>query len=192
LGIVHKEEMVQICETQRLVIRTLSLNDVPELTKILSDPDVMKYSIRGVCDEAATRRFIDWCLKCYLSHRIGPWALIEKGSDKLVGFCGVSPEEVNGVEEIGLGYRLAKQYWGMGLATEAVQAVLRVAFSQKQFASVVAVIEPDNGASLKVAEKAGFRQFDTIEFYARPVRLYRLTLQQWCSLHCTIANSPSA
>ncbi|MGO2008772.1 GNAT family N-acetyltransferase [Vreelandella alkaliphila] len=184
--------MVQICETERLVIRTLSLNDVPELTKILSDPDVMKHSIRGVCDEAATRRFIDWCLECYASHRIGPWALVEKGTDKLVGFCGVSPEEVNGVEEIGLGYRLAKQYWGMGLATEAVQAVLSVAFSQKQLASVVAVIEPDNGASLKVAEKAEFSQFDTIEFYARPVRLYRLTLQQWCSLHCNIANSTSA
>lgn len=102
---------MQICETERLVIRTLSLNDVPELTKILSDPDVMKHSIRGVCDEAATRRFIDWCLECYASHRIGPWALVEKGTDKLVGFCGVSPEEVNGVEEIGLGYRLAKRYW---------------------------------------------------------------------------------
>ncbi|AYF35392.1 GNAT family N-acetyltransferase [Vreelandella alkaliphila] len=183
--------MVQICETERLVIRTLSLNDVPELTKILSDPDVMKHSIRGVCDEAATRRFIDWCLECYASHRIGPWALVEKGADKLVGFCGVSPEEVNGVEEIGLGYRLAKQYWGMGLATEAVQAVLSVAFSQKQLASVVVIIEPDNGASLKVAEKAGFSQFDTIEFHGRPVRLYRLAPQQWYALQSNAVNAAS-
>lgn len=182
---------MQICETERLVIRTLSLNDVPELTKILSDPDVMKHSIRGVCDEAATRRFIDWCLECYISHSVGPWALIEKGTDKLVGFCGVSPEEVNSVEEIGLGYRLAKQYWGMGLATEAVQAVLSVAFSQKQLASVVVIIEPDNGASLKVAEKAGFSQFDTIEFHGRPVRLYRLAPQQWYALQSNAVNAAS-
>ncbi|MFS8152151.1 GNAT family N-acetyltransferase [Vreelandella titanicae] len=169
--------MVQICETERLCIRTLSLDDVPELTNILSDPEVMKYSIRGVCDETATRRFIEWCLESYASHRIGPWALVEKGSDGLVGFCGVSPEEVNGVEEMGLGYRLAKRYWGQGLASEAVQAVLHNAFNQKQLSSVVVIIEPENVASLKVAEKAGFSEFDILEFYGRPVRQYRLTQQ---------------
>lgn len=173
---------MQICETQRLCIRTLSLDDVPELTNILSDPEVMKYSIRGVCDETATRRFIEWCLECYASHSIGPWALVEKGSGKLVGFCGVSPEEVNGVEEMGLGYRLAKRYWGQGLASESVQAVLHKAFNQKQLSSVVVIIEPENGASLKVAEKAGFSAFENLEFHGRPVRLYRLTLQQWHAL----------
>lgn len=173
---------MQIYETERLCIRTLSLDDVPELTNILSDPEVMKYSIRGVCDETATRRFIEWCLECYASHRIGPWALVEKGSGKLVGFCGVSPEEVNGVEELGLGYRLAKQYWGQGLASEAVQAVLHNALNQKQLSSVIVIIEPENGASLKVAERAGFSAFDNIEFHGRQVRLYRLTLQQWHAL----------
>ncbi|MDQ7729842.1 GNAT family N-acetyltransferase [Halomonas sp. SpR8] len=179
MNIINKEEMVQTCETERLFIRTLSLDDVPELTTILSDPEVMKYSIRGVCDEAATRRFIEWCLKSYASHSIGPLALVEKVSGKLIGFCGVGTEEVNGVEEIGLGYRLAKQYWSKGLASEAVQAVLNDAFSQKQLSSVVAIIEPENIASLKVAEKAGFATFNTLEFHGRPVRLYRLTSQQW-------------
>ncbi|WP_340146565.1 GNAT family N-acetyltransferase [Halomonas sp. PA16-9] len=126
---------MQICETERLVIRTLSLDDVPELTNILSDPEVMKYSIRGVCDETATRRFIEWCLERYAAHSIGPWALVEKDSGNLVGFCGISPEEVNGVEEMGLGYRLAKRYWGQGLASESVQAVLHNALNQKQLSS---------------------------------------------------------
>lgn len=182
---------MQICETERLVIRTLSLNDVPELTNILSDPEVMKYSIRGVCDEAATRRFIDWCLECYASHRIGPWALVEKASGKLIGFCGVSPEEVNGVEEIGLGYRLAKQYWNKGFASEAVQAVLNDALSQKQLSSVVVIIEAENVASLKVAAKAGFYTFDTLEFHGRSVRLYRLTLSQWYASQNNAANTAS-
>ncbi|SNY95769.1 GNAT family N-acetyltransferase [Halomonas sp. hl-4] len=171
-----------MCETERLFIRTLSLDDVPELTAILSDPEVMKYSIRGVCDEAATRRFIEWCLEIYAAHSIGPWALVEKVSGKLVGFCGVSPEKVNDVEESGLGYRLAKQYWSKGLASEAVQAVLHVAFNQKQLSSVVVIIEPENIGSLKVAEKAGFSTFDTMEFHGRLVRLYRLTSKQWSAL----------
>lgn len=86
---------MQICETERLVIRKLSLYVVPELPNILSDPEVMKYSIRGICDEAAIRRFIEWCLESYAFHSIGPWALAEKEAGKLVGFCGGSPKEVN-------------------------------------------------------------------------------------------------
>lgn len=183
---------MQICETERLFIRTLSLDDVSELTTILSDPEVMKYSIRGVCDEAATRRFIEWCLESYATHSIGPWALVEKGSGKLVGFCGVSPEEVNGVEEIGLGYRLAKRYWGKGLASEAVQAVLHDTFNQKQLSSVVAIIEPENVASLKVAAKAGFSTFGIHDFHGRPVRLYRLNQHQWDAFHTNGMNATIA
>ncbi len=56
---------MHICEADRLILRRLSLDDVPALAKILSDPDVMKYSVRGVCDEAATHQFIEWCLACY-------------------------------------------------------------------------------------------------------------------------------
>lgn len=165
---------MQICETERLAIRTLSLNDVPELTEILSDPEVMKYSVRGVCDEAVTRQFIEWCMACYQSHGVGPWALVDKKDYALVGFCGVGPEMVDGVEEINLGYRLATRYWNQGLASEAAKAVLSYAFHQKQLDSLVVIIEPEHVASLKVAEKAGFDTFEVIEFHGRPVRLYRL------------------
>lgn len=57
---MHREEMVQICETERLLIRRLSLGDVPALTEILSDPEVMKHSVRVVCDEVATRERFIW------------------------------------------------------------------------------------------------------------------------------------
>ncbi len=70
---MHREAMVQICETERLIVRRLSLEDVPALTEILSDPEVMKHSVRGLCDEAGTRKFIAWCLACYESHGLGPW-----------------------------------------------------------------------------------------------------------------------
>ena len=49
---------MQVCETERLVIQRLSLKDVPELTEILSDPEVMKHSVRGVCDESSIRKFV--------------------------------------------------------------------------------------------------------------------------------------
>lgn len=170
---------MQICETERLIIRRLSLDDVPALAEILSDPEVMKHSVRGVCDEAATRNFIEWCLACYESNGVGPWALIDKQGFELVGFCGVGPEKVADAKEINLGYRLARRYWNKGLATEAARAALDFAFGKKQFQSVVAIIEPEHVASLKVAEKAGFSSFEALDFYGRSVRLYRLTSEQW-------------
>ncbi|MBW2942758.1 GNAT family N-acetyltransferase [Zhongshania aquimaris] len=173
---------MQIAKTARLILRHLSLEDVPALTDILSDPEVMKYSINGVCDEAATREFIEWCLSCYESHGVGPWALIDKKSSELIGFCSAGPEMVADIEEINLGYRIAKRYWNKGLASESATAVLNYVFGEHKFTSVVVIIEPAHVASLKVAEKIGFSNYDVLEFHSRPVRLYRLTSKQWKTL----------
>jgi [ribosomal protein S5]-alanine N-acetyltransferase len=177
--------MEPIYETARTLTRPLSSADVPALTGILSDPEVMKHSVRGVCDEEATRRFIEWCVGCYESHSVGPWALIEKDTSTLIGFCGVSPERVGEVEEISLGYRLARRYWGRGLATESVRGALTFAFSARACDSVVAIIEPEHVASLRVAEKSGFRKFQELVFHGRMARLYRLTHDDWTQSHNT-------
>jgi len=160
-------------ETPRLIVRALSEQDLPELAAMLADPAVMEYSVRGVCDEQATRRFYDWCRSSYEAHGFGPWALEEKARGQLAGFCGISPEQVEGQEEINLGYRLASRFWHQGLATEAVQGVLDYALTRLGLESVVVIIEPEHGASLHVAEKAGFSDYHETEFHGRRVRVYR-------------------
>jgi ribosomal-protein-alanine N-acetyltransferase len=166
-------------ETPRLWLRPLSTADVPALSAMLADPEVMRHSLRGVCDEMATRVFLDWCFDCYIKHRTGPLALVDKRSGDFVGFCGVSPERVKGAIELNLGYRLAKPYRGLGLATEAALATLAHAFDERRFDSVVAIVEPTHLASLRVTEKAGFSHFKALEFHKRPVRLYRMQRAQW-------------
>jgi len=160
-------------------VRPFRLDDVSELASILSDADVMKYSVRGVCDESETRVFIEWCMSCYVSHDVGPWALVHKEDLNLIGFCGIYTENIDGVEELSLGYRLAKQYWGKGLASESVKGVLQYAFDIKALKSVVVIIEPENVASLRVAEKAGFTIYNVIDYHSKKVRLYRLNQEQW-------------
>lgn len=173
---------MQPFETDRLLVRPLTQNDLPALAEMLGDPEVMKYSVRGVCDKAETRSFIDWCLECYSSHGMGPWGLVDKNSGDLLGFCGMGPETVAGIEEINLGYRLATKYWNRGFATEAVEAVLAYAFGHKLAASVVVIIEPEHLASVRVCEKAGFGHYTSLEFHHRPVRVYRMTAQEWSEL----------
>ncbi|WP_286237263.1 GNAT family N-acetyltransferase [Neptuniibacter halophilus] len=169
-------------ETERLVARQLSHQDVPVLTKMLSDPEVMKFSVRGVCNDDATRQFVDWCLECYASQGIGPWAICKKESGHLIGFCGVGPELVDDVEEINLGYRLARKFWHQGYATEAVKGVLQYAFDQKHCRSVIVIIEPEHTASVRVTEKVGFADYTHQAFHGRSVRAYRMTRNDW-SLH---------
>ena len=177
---------MKLFETKRLLVRQLSQQDTPELTEILSDPEVMKYSIGGVCDECATRKFVDWCIECYSSKGVGPWALIEKEACSLVGFCGVSPELVGGVEEMNLGYRLATKFWNRGLATEAVRSVLKYCFDWRSLQSVVAIIEPGHTASFHVVEKAGLKQYTNLDFHGRQVRLYRITSQAWYAINGSV------
>ncbi|WP_111415564.1 GNAT family N-acetyltransferase [Billgrantia lactosivorans] len=166
-------------ETPRLRLRPLCTGDLPALAAMLADPEVMRHSLRGVCDEMATRIFLDWCFDCYIKHRTGPLALVDRHGDHFVGFCGVSPETIKGTTELNLGYRLARQYWGKGLATEASLAALGHAFGDRRFDSVVAIVESAHAASMRVVEKVGFGCFEALEFHKRPVRLYRMQREQW-------------
>jgi RimJ/RimL family protein N-acetyltransferase len=166
-------------ETDRLYGREISAEDGTRLTEILSDSEVMKYSVQGVCDEQSTRKFIAWCISCYSDLGIGSWALIEKRTGRLAGFCGVSPDLVDGAELMNLGYRLAKEYWNQGLATEAVNGVLDYIFGENLIDSLVVIIEPEHVTSLRVAEKVGFSEYSNRKFHGRKVRLYRLSAQDW-------------
>lgn len=158
-----------------MLIRTLSADDVPALAILLADPAVMRYSIRGVLTTEQTAGFVAWCIGLYHQHGYGPWALIEKGSARFIGFCGLNLESIEGVEEIHVGYRLARPFWGRGLATEAVQAVLRLGFQELALPAISAIVEPQNIASVRVLEKSGFSLFEDQTFHERSVRIYR----QW-------------
>ncbi|UYG04922.1 GNAT family N-acetyltransferase [Halomonas sp. LR3S48] len=166
-------------ETPRLRLRPLTTGDLPALAEMLADPEVMRHSLRGVCDDMATRIFLDWCFDCYIKHRTGPLALVDRQDGNFIGFCGVSPEKIEGTMELNLGYRLARRYWGQGLATEASIAALGHAFTDKRFDSIVAIVESAHTASVRVVEKVGFGCFETLEFHKRPVRLYRMQRAQW-------------
>lgn len=162
-----------VAETERLVIRQLTLHDVPQLAVHLANPEVMRHSVRGVHTVEETRQFVEWCIGLYASRGFGPWALVEKSSSALAGFCGLSEESVEDEHVVQVGYRLGRSFWGRGLATEAASRVLGLAFERYKIESLVAIVELDHVASGRVAEKAGFRSFVYKEFAGRSVRLYR-------------------
>ncbi|MBP0943620.1 GNAT family N-acetyltransferase [Pseudomonas alliivorans] len=170
--------------TDRLVLRDFEVADVPALAGILGDPHVMRYSVRGVLSEQATGEFVRNCMHAYSADGFGPQAVIEVETNRLIGFCGLNAEQVDQVMEVEIGYRLAPSYWGRGLASEAALVTLRHGFETLQLASVIAIVQPENIASVRVLHKAGFRDYIHSQYHRLGVRIYRLTLEQWQSRHC--------
>ena len=75
--ILIKRSWVNLLETKRLLLRPLTSDDIKPLSLILSDPEVMLYSLNGVMDEIATSNFVQWCQKSYEEYDFGPWAIID-------------------------------------------------------------------------------------------------------------------
>ena len=82
--------------------------------------------------------------------------VVDKASSELIGYCGLFYfPDIDGAPEIEIGYRLVRKMWGSGLATEAAKAIRDHAFADLKLKRLIALIEPDNKRSIRVAEKLG-------------------------------------
>lgn len=162
-----------LIETSRTYLRPFTAADAAGLHAVLGDAEVMRYSLTGALTLAQTEaRIADYC-RDYARDGFGFWALRLRASDALIGVCGVKPLPVNGEREIELGYRLARDYWRQGLATESARAVCAYAFAELKLPYLIAAIEARNTASLRVAGKLGFEFWKPWRYEGIPVDLYR-------------------
>ncbi len=163
-------------ETQRLRLRQYSLDDLDELAIILSDPEVMRYSPRGVIPldqvRQATKEILEFFINHWKQHGFGVWAVFEKKSNQLIGHCGLNflPNSL----EVEVLYRFAQAYWNQGIATEATKASLRYGFEEVKLAQIVAISLPEHTASRRVMEKSGLKYEKDAYFYNLDMVYYAL------------------
>jgi ribosomal-protein-alanine N-acetyltransferase len=149
-------EQAKVLETERLYFRRFTSDDIDNLFKLYNSPDVRKYYSEGIPNYEDTRKELDWIIKeCYPNYGFGMWVTIYKATGKFIGRCGLCPINIEGREEIEVVYMLAMEYWGQGLATEAARAILQYGFERMGLSRLVCVINPENHASSRVAEKIG-------------------------------------
>ena len=165
---------MQILETPRLKLRYFTIRDKEALVPILSDPEVMQYSIIGVHDRQQIRQFIEQRLLSYLECGFGLYAIVYKANSELIGYCGFFLQAIEQQKEVEVGYRLAKQYWGRGLGTEAAQAVLEYGRQRFNFQRFICLIDPENGRSLNVAKKLGMKREKELIYHGLNVEMYSL------------------
>lgn len=156
----------------RLIIRDFIVEDIDAIFKVLSDPAVMRFSLKGPFSKEKTIKYIHDHIRAYSQPGYGQYAIVLKESDAVIGCCGFIDMQFNGGRETEVTYRIAKEYWGKGFASEAVRACKEYAFSQLGLSRLMARIEPENIASIKVAEKAGLQFKQELILHNIPVLLY--------------------
>jgi ribosomal-protein-alanine N-acetyltransferase len=148
--------MTIILETKRLILRHLSMDDLDELFRLYSDPEIRKFFPEGVLTLAGAQEELGWHMETYEQHpQLGLWATIHKETGRFIGRCGLLPWEINGIQEIEIAYLIDKAFWNQGLATEAAQGLLRYGFENLNLRRMICLMHPDNIASQRVAEKIG-------------------------------------
>lgn len=145
---------------------------------ICSDPHVMKYVGDGQpWSPQKTREFIERASATSATCGFGQWALIRSDDSKLLGFCGF----VDSDEGPEIGWRLAADSWGRGLATEAARAALKHAFDVLEFRRVIATVQAANRASIRVVEKLGMQPERSYQRNGREIIVFAVENrgQQW-------------
>jgi RimJ/RimL family protein N-acetyltransferase len=174
------ELVIPRLETERLILRELREDDVHPLFELMQDPDVVRYigdrriPTQPECWRAIATWIGHWALRGY-----GLWAVEERASGAFIGRIGlINPLGWPGPE---LGWTLAKPWWGHGYATEAAARALAWGFEEHGFPELISLIDPDNAASIRVAERLGERRLRETDLMGHRVLVYGISHTEWAA-----------
>lgn len=147
-----------ILETERLILRELTKNDVQDLFNLRSNPKVMHYIDRPLADSLdVINELIDKIAANYNANDGILWVISLKEDPKLLGTIGFW-RLIKEHYRAEIGYILDPEQWGKGIMNEAMRAVLKYGFKDMNLHSVEAVVNPENEASISVLERNNFKR----------------------------------
>lgn len=140
-----------ILETDRLILHETTAHQAEDMYNLNNDPDVIKYTGNdGFVSIEKSLEFIT-NYSDYKKYGYGRWTARLKENDEIIGWCGL--KFLDDMQEIDIGYRLHKKYWGKGYATEAAKACLEWGKAQQGIKRVIGMAEKENLASIRIFEK---------------------------------------
>jgi RimJ/RimL family protein N-acetyltransferase len=140
---------------------------------MVADPEQMRFYPRPKTRDEA-RAWIEWNLGLYEELGFGTW-LIESGADgAFAGYCGIRPLVLDGRDELELAWHVLKAYWNRGVATEAARAAIELGRERFGLGRLVAIINPDNAPSRRVAAKVGMAEEGETVVDGAPVVVYAM------------------
>jgi len=173
-----------VIETDRLLLRRFTEDDLDELAAIFAKPEVFWFNHRrGLTREETEEMLRDRFIEPWESRGFSHWAVIRKEDGVMLGYCGLSvpsflPEVLPAVE---LGYRFDPGAWGRGYAVESGRASLDYGFNALGLDRIIAIHDVENVASGRVMERLGMRveRFTVHPIDGSKLRVCEITADEW-------------
>ena len=155
--------MNEIAETERIKIASFDINDTDLLFQLTSNAEVMKFFPKTLNHQETTEMLCN-ILEQYNKYGHSFWKLLLKTDGQFIGIAGLLHQDINGQEETEIGYRIIREHWNKGYATEAAQACREYAQNILGKKRLISLILPENIASIRVAQKLGAQKEKSVLF----------------------------
>ena len=146
-----------LLETERLILRELTFDDAPFILTLLNDPSFLRYindkNVRNL--EDARQYMLNGPMASYARNGFGLYLVELKDTAVPIGLSGLLKREE--LPDADIGFAFLPDYWGKGFAFESACAVMSDARERLGLKRVLAIVMPDNDASIKLLEKLGMR-----------------------------------
>ena len=154
--------------TERLLLRRWRAADLEPFAAMNADPEVMEHFPATLTLEQS-RTSIERIEACFEANGYGFWAVELLGEVPFIGFLGLSPvdRDMPFAPAVEIGWRLTREHWGHGYATEGASAVTRFAFQDLRLAEILAFTATGNLRSRRVMERLGMTR-DAAEDFSHP------------------------
>lgn len=159
----NRSHMNEIAETERLKIVSFDINDTDLLFQLTSNAEVMKFFPK-ILNHQETVEMISKILEHYKKYGHCFWKLLSKTDELFIGIAGLLHQDIEGQEEIEISYRIIREHWNKGYASEAAQACREYAQNILNKKRLISLILPENIASIRVAQKLGAQKEKSVLF----------------------------
>ena len=147
--------------TDRLVLRTFRLDDLPHYAALNADPEVVRYLGGAPISREDSDEIAAWANDVYERERMGLLAVERRSDGRFLGMCGLHHQS-SMPDDVEVAWRLAPEHWGNGYATEAASEWLEYGFDVLGLPEIISMTVADNDRSLAVMRRLGMR-FDRAE-----------------------------
>ena len=169
---------MKILETERLILRQVSIEDADFMLELLKDPSfISNIADRGVRTVDAARTYItERMISSYEKFGFGIYLVTLKESNTPIGICGLVKRDT--LKDIDIGYAFLPAYWLKGYATESVLAIKEYAKNTVGLKRIAGIVAPDNQGSIRVLEKAGLKYKKMVKLSENDIdlKLYKIDL----------------
>jgi len=168
------DNLLPVFDTGRLWLRPRTMADLEACLAMDRDPQVTRHIAGPWDDPVKHREFVEYRITRAYPRGLGYWSIFEAGApERFIGWVLLIPDHGAG-PEVEIGWRLVRDAWGRGIASEAARTVMRHAFETVRLPRIVADIAAENAASRRVAEKLGMRRVGEVDSDGKRYVRYRV------------------